>query len=337
MKTNLKLAALIATTMLCAANAHAADKPIIGMSNAYYGNTWRHQMVDLFTAAADKAKADGAIGGYYIANGDGSPNQQIAQISDLILKGVNVLIIDPASEAALNGVIQKACSAKITVVAFDAVVSAPCAYNLNFNFDYQIGLTKALADMAGGKGNALLVRGLAGSSPDAQMYKAQEEALKAYPDIKVVGSVYGNFTASVAQAQVSNIIPTLPHIDLVLSQGGGDDYGIAKAFEQSPQYAGKLPVIGGGGSSDFMRWWDEQSKASGFKTMSMNTSPGVVTAAMWYGMAIHEGAKPPKVQVMPAVAVKQDNLAEYTKLAPGQVVAPTYDEGWVKDNLLKAK
>ena len=25
----------------------SSDKPVIALSNAYYGNTWRHQMVDV--------------------------------------------------------------------------------------------------------------------------------------------------------------------------------------------------------------------------------------------------------------------------------------------------
>ncbi|WP_285409952.1 substrate-binding domain-containing protein [Variovorax sp. efr-133-TYG-130] len=333
-----KSLALLASLILSVAHhAIAAEKIVVGMSNSFYGNTWKHQMVELFTEAADKAKADGAIDSYHIGNGDGSPTQQIAQISEFILKGVNVLIVNPASEAALNGILEKACSAKITVVAFDGIVTAPCAYNLNFQFDYQTGLTKALIDSIGGKGNVLQVRGFAGTSPDAQMFKAQNLALKDYPDIKLVATVRGDFNAAVAQAQVSNILPTLPHIDLVLSQGGGDDYGIAKAFDNAPQYRSKLPVIGGAGSSDFIRWWDEKSKSSGYKTMSVNTSPGIVTAAMWYAIAIRQGAKVPKTQSMAVVSIDQKNLGEFSKTPPGKIIAPTYDQAWVRTNLLNAK
>ena len=36
--------------------------PVIALSNAYYGNTWRHQMVGSFEAAASEAKKEGKIG-----------------------------------------------------------------------------------------------------------------------------------------------------------------------------------------------------------------------------------------------------------------------------------
>jgi hypothetical protein len=48
--------ALLAQTALLATPAAAsADKPVIALANAYYGNTWRHQMVDSFEAAAKQA------------------------------------------------------------------------------------------------------------------------------------------------------------------------------------------------------------------------------------------------------------------------------------------
>ncbi len=37
---------------------------MIALSNAYYGNTWRHQMVEAFQAAAEQAKKQGAISDY---------------------------------------------------------------------------------------------------------------------------------------------------------------------------------------------------------------------------------------------------------------------------------
>ncbi|HML38953.1 MAG TPA: hypothetical protein PKA19_16280 [Bacillota bacterium] len=50
---------------------------VIGLSNSYYGNTWRKQMVDSFTTVAKEAKEKGYIKDYLIQNGDGSVNAQI--------------------------------------------------------------------------------------------------------------------------------------------------------------------------------------------------------------------------------------------------------------------
>src|SRR5277367_5408087 len=112
----------------------SADKPVIALSNAYYGNTWRHQMVEAFEASAKEAKAAGKIADFVILNGDGTVAQQNSQLAELILKGVDAIAVDAASETAVNGTIQKACAAGIKIVSFDSVASAPCNYQLNFDF-----------------------------------------------------------------------------------------------------------------------------------------------------------------------------------------------------------
>ncbi|HKJ95402.1 MAG TPA: ABC transporter substrate-binding protein [Gammaproteobacteria bacterium] len=316
--------------------ARAADKPVIALSNAYYGNTWRRQMVDSFEKAAKKAKEQGLIKDYIVLNGDGSVNQQMSQMGSLILKNVDAIAIDSASESALNGVIKKACKAGVKIVAFDSVASAPCAYKLNFSFvKYQADLAQYVADRLDHKGNVLVVRGVKGSAPDHDMYKGQMSVLNKYPDLKVVSTVYGQATGSVAQSAVANVLPSLPHVDAVLTQGGGDDYGVAKAFEQyGGQYKDNMPIIVGGGSSNFIHWWAKRHKENGYRTISKNTAPGIGSAAFWLTYEIEQGATPPKTMLMPVATVTNDNLDEYSDMKPGVIVSPVYTHEWVKKHLL---
>jgi ribose transport system substrate-binding protein len=314
------------------------DKPVIALANAYYGNTWRHQMVDAFEASAKEAKAAGKIADYVILNGDQTVAQQNSQIAELILKGVDAIAVDAASETAVNGVIEKACAAGIKVVSFDSVASAPCNYQLNFDFKgYKKDEAEWVFKKLGGKGNVLQVRGVKGSAPDNDMFNAQEVALKEFPDIKVVATVYGQATASVAQSAIANVLPSLPHVDAVLGQGGSDDFGIAQAFDQfGGAYKDKPPIIEGGGSTDFIKWWVAKS-ASGYTTISMNTTPGIGGAAFWLSLALVKGAEAPKLMIMPVATVTQDNLKEFADLPSGMIVSPSYSEDWVAKNLLGKK
>src|SRR5690606_33248608 len=99
-----------------------------------------------------------------------------------------------------------------------------CNYQLNFDFKgYKQTQARAVLDLIGGSGNAIVVRGVAGSAPDAAMYEAQMEVLAEYPDVQVVAEVYGQATAAVAQSGIANVLPSLPQVDVVLAQGGSDD------------------------------------------------------------------------------------------------------------------
>lgn len=105
---------------------------VIGLSNSYFGNTWRKQMVDAFTNAAEAAKEAGYISDYEIQNGDNTVNSQIAQINSFILDGVDAICICAASPTALNSTIQKALDAGITVVAFDSIVDLDGVYTMDY-------------------------------------------------------------------------------------------------------------------------------------------------------------------------------------------------------------
>jgi ribose transport system substrate-binding protein len=334
------VASCVAAVALAALPAWAsADKPVIALSNAYYGNTWRHQMVEAFETAAKQAKAEGKIEDIVILNGDGSVAQQNSQIAELILKHVDAIAVDAASESADNGIIEKACKAGIKVISFDSIASAPCNYQLNFDFTgYKKQQAEWIINKLGGKGNVIIVRGVKGSAPDHDMYEAQAAVLKNYPDVKVVATVYGQATASVAQAAIANVLPSLPHIDAVFGQGGSDDFGIAQAFDQyGGEYATKMPLIEGGGGTNFIQWWAERSAKTGYTTISMNTTPGIGGAAFWLAYEMVKGATPPKLMIMPVATVTQENLAEFAKLPPNMIVSPSYSEDWVKQNLLTAK
>ena len=77
-----------------------------------------------------------------------------------------------------------------------------------------------MAKMLGGKGNILEIRGVAGSQVDIDISAGINDTLKKYPDMKKVGTVYGNWDGTITQKQVATILPTLPQVDGVLDQGG---------------------------------------------------------------------------------------------------------------------
>ncbi len=109
-------------------------KPIkIALSNYFNGNIWRKQMEASFEATA-KANPD-YVSDFKVVNSDGSAPQQAQQIQSLVLEGYDAIIIDAASPTALNGAIQEACDAGVTVVVFDSLATADCAYKVAFDYE----------------------------------------------------------------------------------------------------------------------------------------------------------------------------------------------------------
>src|SRR6516164_1711307 len=174
-----------------ASGAAAADKYVVGVSNTLTGNGWREEMVCSIKA---EALASGKVSKVIVANRNGGPSEQIADIRNLISAGANIIIIDPSDREALNPVIKQAADKGIVVVAVDQTVSAPEAYVLtNDQVEYAKLGAKWLFDKLGGKGSVVEMRGIDGVPADTDRHKGFEEVLKNYPNIKVAASVFSGW------------------------------------------------------------------------------------------------------------------------------------------------
>lgn len=271
-----------------------------------------------------------------VLNGDGSVNTQVTHFNDLTLRHVDAIVTILASEAALNGSINKACKAGIKVVTVEVPPTTDCPYKLNIDF---VGNSEKTVEQAmqaaGGKGNVLVVRGVKGNGNDKKAYDGQMAGLKKFPDGKVVGEVYGNWSGPEAQAAVTAALPNLPHVDVVLAQGGGDGYGVLQAFQQTPAYKDKMPVIIGGNETDFVTWWQAEKAKNGYNTVSVSTNPSQAGAAFWFALNVVEGASPKKEITVPETIITNDNVDSFKDLEPNKIVSAHWDEAWTKDNLLK--
>jgi ribose transport system substrate-binding protein len=307
---------------------------VIGLSNSYYGNGWRKQMVESFTEAADNAKNAGYIKDYIIQNGDGTVNAQIAQINSFILKGVNAIAINAASPTALNSVIQKALDAGIVVVAFVSIIEGlDDVYTMDYDF-YSMGekKTEYVMERLGGKGNVVVVRGVSGTSPDIGVYNGIMSVLNKYPDVKKVTEIYGEASATVAQENMLKVLPSLPpDIDAVITFCGNDSIGVVNAFEQSGR---EVPIVIGDNTAEFMNWWIAKKKDSNYETLSVNSTPSCGSAAVWAVLNILNKVDVPKKMLMSLIYVTQDEAEKYSDLKPGTIASPYFSNQDVLNNII---
>src|SRR5882724_4761347 len=197
--------AAVAGTLVAAGHANADDKKyVVGVSNTLIGNGWREEMVCSIKA---EALASGKVSKVILANRNGGPSEQIADIRNLISAGANIVIINPSDRKALNPVIKQAADRGIVVVAVDQAVSAPEAYVLtNDQVAYgRVGATWLFEHLKG-KGNVVEMRGIDGVPADADRHEGFMAALKNYPDIKVVATVFTGWALNKAAQQIKDLI-----------------------------------------------------------------------------------------------------------------------------------
>ena len=234
----LAIAAIASISSSASAKPDASPQWVIGVSNTLVGNGWREEMICSIKA---QALASGAIKRVIVANRNGGPAEQSADIRNLISAGANAIIINPSSPSALNSVISQAASRNVKIVSVDQRVTAPQAYNAT-NDQVAYGRLGAewLFKRIGGKGNVVEMRGIAGVPADTDRHTGFQQALKKYPGIKVVKQTFTGWQFAPGGKQMLDILNSGVQVDGVWTSG--IDYTVVNAFKT----AGKpvVPVVG---------------------------------------------------------------------------------------------
>jgi ABC-type sugar transport system, periplasmic component len=123
--------AAAAGVALMAPSAQAADEKFkIFLSMSYIGNDWQAEAANMLKAMAlHKDYADKVDLQVQVAG----PNaqKQIQQINSMVQAGADAIVVYPISPTALNNAVKNACAKGVVVIAYDSIISEPCAYNVH--------------------------------------------------------------------------------------------------------------------------------------------------------------------------------------------------------------
>ncbi len=259
---------------------------VIGVSNGYIGNGWRTQMIDSIEKLADEYKAKGLIKKIYVQNAGVDVNAQISQIEKLLMMNIDLLMIDPNSETALNPIIEEAQAMGIPVIAFDAPVNNPYALNVVIDqVKWGENLAEWFCQQLGGKGDIILVSGIAGHPANVNRLKGMHKVLQKYPEINVLAEVNGNWDQASAQQVVSNLLSSYPKIDGVLTQDGMA-LGTVNAFLAANR---EVPVVTGELMMGYVKKWKELKDSQNFDSYGQNNPPGIGATALGIAVRMLQG------------------------------------------------
>lgn len=214
----------------------------IGLSNGYYGNAARIQIEAEVKAYAELPDVKPKIKKFIINNAGESVAAQIQAVNNMIAEGVDAILLDSNSLDGLNATIKQAHDAGIIVVAYNDQVSSPLAYQVEtVGEKYGAAGMQALVDQLNGKGNIVVIRGLAGNAVDAAEAKGFEGVLAKYPDIKVLNTSYGKWDDATSQQIMADLLSRYNNIDGVYTEGGMEQ-GVVRAYLAAKRPF--VPVIG---------------------------------------------------------------------------------------------
>jgi ribose transport system substrate-binding protein len=210
----------------------------LGVSNTLVGNGWREGMICSIKAQALKS---GQVSSLRIAHRQTDTAGQIADIRSMISAGVNAIIINPSNANALKPIAAQARSRGIVVVFIDQYVPAPGVYNAtNDQVSYGRLGAEWLFKKIQGRGNVVEMRGIAGVPADTDRHKGFQQALKKYPNIKVVKQVFTNWQFAPGAKQMLDILNSGTKVNGVWTSG--IDYTVVNAFKTAKKPY--VPIVG---------------------------------------------------------------------------------------------
>jgi len=288
-----------------ASAGNGGKKLKIALANSYIGNKWRIEMANTFKAACAMPPYKDQID-CSVFNSGNDVSKQTQQISNLISEHVDAIVLNAASPTGLNGVVRQACQRKILVVSFDNIVTEPCALKVNTDqtkFGQQ--LAQFLVQKLNGKGNVIMVTGVAGTSVDADRNKGAKGVFKQNPGMKVVGRYTGMWDSATAQRNTAAQLPSLPKVDGIWSQGGTD--GVIKAFIDAKR---PLPATAGEAENGFRKFLTGYQGQKPVDGLSIGQPPYLSVVALELARAILKGQHAKSDVTIPFPAVTGETVKE---------------------------
>ena len=278
----------------------------IGYASSYAGNTWRAGVMDrLQHEIIPKWKKLGLIKEVIITESNLKDSVQIQQMRQLVDQGVDAIIVCCSNPTALNQTVKYAYDKGVPTFSAVGYLTSPYAVNSSANFvvgGYMMG--DWMANEIGKKGNVLVVEGIPGTSASDSQDRGIKEALKKYPDIKVVGSIAGMWTDQIAQAEIQKWLATHPgQLDGIIIQSASE-LGAIRALKQSGR---KMVPITIGGEEGALCYWRKNLGA--ISSALQAWPPGDDFELSWNIMMRTLEGQGPKVQSIlaePITVTKED-------------------------------
>jgi ribose transport system substrate-binding protein len=268
-------------------------KPItVALADGFGGNAWRKTSRALFEADAAKCKN---IKKVIYTDAQNNPQKAISDINSLVAQHVNVIVVFADAGQALLPTIKKATAAGVKVVAY---VGSPggvpgkdyTAFVSEDITSYGAGLAAWTIKHMNGKGNLVMLGGIAGNSYSQAVFDGVKAEAAKYPGIHLLnpgGPVATDWVPGTTQQVVAGLITKYGTINGIVSDYGGGSVGGVRAFLAANK---PIPVWSANDSNSFAcLWYQYHETQPDYQIATESSRNWTVDVALHKGLAAYNG------------------------------------------------
>jgi galactofuranose transport system substrate-binding protein len=217
----------------------------VGFSQTETDGPWR-------IAETKSMQDEAAKRGYELVftNARGDTATQVSNLEDLVAQRVDAIFLAPREAKGYEGPLQAAKEAGIPVILIDRELEGPKAGDDYVTFIGSNFIEEGkragewLAKETSGKAGIIELLGTAGSSVANDRHQGFADAIKAYPDMKIIAAQDGNFTRAQGQKVMESLIQAhRKDITVVYAHNDEMALGAIQALKAAGMNPGKDVIV----------------------------------------------------------------------------------------------
>lgn len=170
-----------------------------------------------------------------VSDAQGDAGAQVNQVSDMLAKGVRVLVISPQDTAALRGIVAQATRSGVKVVTADRQVDGDVSSYIGSD-NVEAGVTdgKAVVRALGGHGGVVELSGSLGASPTITRGAGFRQGI-AGSGVRIIATQTANYKRADGLKVMEDLLQRFPHgqIQAVYSHNDQMTFGALQAIREA--------------------------------------------------------------------------------------------------------
>jgi signal transduction histidine kinase/DNA-binding response OmpR family regulator/ABC-type xylose transport system substrate-binding protein len=242
---------LLSCLLLCTLSPQvtsAAPAPhyVIGFSQCTMNDAWRQAML----AGMKKELSFYPNVEFRLKDAHDNSTVQKHQLQEFLQENIDLLIVSANEAEPITPSVEEAFNRGIPVVILDRRTTSKLytAYVGGNNQEVGQAAGRYIGGLLGGKGEMLEVLGAAGSSPALDRHRGLLQALSAFPGVRVVGQVQGNWQRPSVLTALPAVLRAHPQVRLIFAHNDRMALGAYQVCKQLG-LAHQVRVIGVDGLS----------------------------------------------------------------------------------------
>jgi ribose transport system substrate-binding protein len=185
----------------------------------------------------------------YIPTQPDSIPEQMSQFDDIAIKKPDAVVMVPVDYKAMVPGVEKLNAAGIPVInATDRSAGGKLVAFVGANdYDVAKSTAEALMRAIGGKGDVVIIEGVRGALTAQDRLRGFTDAIKEFPNVKLVASQPGNYQRLQANQVMENLLQANPHVAGVMAANDAMAAGVLDALNDA---SSKALVVGINGTKE---------------------------------------------------------------------------------------